>query len=593
MQVNISSLDLVRAINEGRLAEVKTKITALLKTDKDNHVLLHLLGLVYFKNNQPRKAVECIKKAIKYSPTIGEYHKNLSTSLLAIGKRKSAIFSLKKAIYLDNHDIAAFKILGKVFIEDGLYKDSIKYYKIGINQNPTCIDLYNDLGIALLQSNQKEKAIEILDKALSVDSNNENILINLGNLYQENNTFDKAVLCFQKAIKINDNNYIAYNNLGNVFSRMRDHRKAIKYYKQSIIINPNFKFPYNGIGKIYAEINNYKEAVSFFNKAINLDKNYQMAHANLASVYLSNGKFDVGWKEYEWREIFQSIENKNLKSKLWNGQSLENRVVFIYAEQGVGDEVMFSSCITDVLELNPKKIVLECDYRLSKLFLRSFPEICIIDRGGNIKEESGVDYHIPIGSLPSFFRNSIGDFTGEKYLTPSSELLQKWVDRYLEIEKGLKVGISWNSSKSKRYLSQDRSINIQQLEPILKTKDVCFINLQYGDCTNDIDFIKNNFGVDIYDWEDSDPLFNIDDFIAKISALDLVISVDNSTVHFAGSIGKKTFMLTPYISDWRWLNENNNSHWYSCVEFVRQDKHGDWRPVVDTVTKKLNSIINF
>ena len=93
--------------------------------------------------------------------------------------------------------------------------------------------------------------------------------------------------------------------------------------------------------------------------------------------------------------------------QLWDGQPLVDKVILITAEQGVGDEVMFASCISDLINLNPKQIILECDLRLAPLFARSFPPVDIQDRrewkGVDwLKEVGDIDFQIAVGSLPVF-----------------------------------------------------------------------------------------------------------------------------------------------------------------------------------------------
>ena len=131
-----------------------------------------------------------------------------------------------------------------------------------------------------------------------------------------------------------------------------------------------------------------------------------------------------------------------------------------------------------------------------------------------------------------------------------------------------------------------RSIDLPFWEPIFRS-GAHFVNLQYGDHSEEIDQLELETGINIYDWDDANPLVDLDSFAAQISALDLVISVDNSTVHIAGAVGTPVWVLTPYNPDWRWMLERRSSPWYSTVRLFRQQKIGDWNGVIDEISTKL------
>ncbi len=147
--------------------------------------------------------------------------------------------------------------------------------------------------------------------------------------------------------------------------------------------------------------------------------------------------------------------------------------------------------------------------------------------------------------------------------------------RYQNLGEGLKIGISWRGG-SKPSVKLARSTVLGQWTKLFSIPGVHFINLQYGDCSGELKEAKEKLGVIIHDWEDADPLKDLDGFAAQVAALDLVISVDNSTVHMAGAVGIPVWTLLPYVCDWRWMREFEDTPWYKTVRLFRQRKHGDW-----------------
>jgi ADP-heptose:LPS heptosyltransferase len=81
---------------------------------------------------------------------------------------------------------------------------------------------------------------------------------------------------------------------------------------------------------------------------------------------------------------------------------------------------------------------------------------------------------------------------------------------------------------------------------------------------------------------------SMDDTAAIIENLDIVISVDTSVAHLSASMGKPTWILLPFVPDWRWLLNRNDSPWYKSVKLLRQEKRGNWELVIKDLNKKLN-----
>jgi hypothetical protein len=194
------------------------------------------------------------------------------------------------------------------------------------------------------------------------------------------------------------------------------------------------------------------------------------------------------------------------------------------------------------------------------------------------------------GSLPLYLRKTPQAFpTHTGYLVPDSVLREKWRVRFAELGPGMKIGISWRGGHVSQ--TRKRSTELTQWEESLKLPGLHFINLQYGDCVAELSDVRERLGVIIHDWEDADPLKDLDNFSAQIAALDLVISVDNATVHMAGALGVEVWVLQPYSPDWRWLHGHDTSLWYPSLHHIRQSSAGDWHSTFGRVTSKLVSRI--
>jgi hypothetical protein len=277
----------------------------------------------------------------------------------------------------------------------------------------------------------------------------------------------------------------------------------------------------------------------------------------------------------------------------WNGEPLDGKNVLVCAEQGIGDQIMFASCLPDLIS-RINHCVVECESRLVPLFERSFPGTSAIPRhGGNQLERTAVlstlDVHVPLGSLPRYFRRDIRAFTAhDGFLKVDHDRRDNWRERFASVGEGLRIGVSWRGG-SKGKEARQRSTLLSQWWEICSVTGTHFINVQYGDCRAELATAEQQ-GIKIHHYEESDPLKDMDDFAALLQALDLVISVDNATVHMAGALGVPVWTLLPYVADWRWLRDRSDSPWYPSMRLFRQPTLGDWNNVFVKAAKELRQL---
>ena len=497
------------------------------------------------------------------------------------GNLQQAEITYKELLKSDPDNVHILNYLGNVFQDQRKYDEAIDCYQKAIQFNQTFAGSYYHIGSVLEVMGQYDEAINYYQKAIKYDPNFIGSYNNLGNAYRKLDRLDEAIPYFQKAIELNPNFWGSYYNLGQVYQSKSFDNEAINCYQKVIQLNPNHIATMNNLGNILLERRQINEALSYFNKAIHFQSNYGEPYFGKAIIMLLTGNFEEGWKEYEWRwktEDYKYLQ-RSFSQPVWDGSSLKGKTLFIYAEQGVGDEIMFASCLPDVIN-RAESCIIECDKRLVRLFSRSFLGTEIIERTGTDKNVQSVfpffDMAIAMGSLPLHVRTTLSSFPQRKsYLIPDPEKAEKWHNRVNAFGEGLKVGISWRGGKNPR-LRKDRSIILEQWKEILFIKGIHFINLQYGECKEEIAETKDKLKVIIHDWEDADPLKDLDNFSAQISDLDLVISVDNATVHMAGALGIPVWTLLPYSPNWRWMLNRNDSPWYPTMRLFRQPSPGDW-----------------
>jgi len=241
------------------------------------------------------------------------------------------------------------------------------------------------------------------------------------------------------------------------------------------------------------------------------------------------------------------------------------------------------------------KVVIDCDPRLEPLLARSFPTATVLGTKGANDLPSRIadltiDWQIPAGSVPRFLRPSSDSFPRrERFLVPDCEQTALWRRRLEALGAGLKVGISWFGGGAKAE-HRRRSIPLFQWCEPLSVAGIHFVNLQYGGTTAEVAAARDELGVEIHTFADADPLTDLDAFAAQVSALDLVISVSNATVHLAGALGVLTWGLVPSVPVWRWLEAGEDSPWYPSVRLIRQRHVDDWRDVLKLAATDLQTM---
>jgi tetratricopeptide (TPR) repeat protein len=578
------------------------------------------------------EAITSFRRAIELNPHFADAYFNLGNTLVSAGRLDEAIVNYQRAAVLKPDFFAAYFNLGKAFQERGDTDEAIASYGRALELSPDSADICNALGLLYQHKGQLDEAIIYFRKAISLNPGFAGTYVNLGEAvlkkghpaeaighykealklnsdpsfladlynnmgvaYQETGNFDEALASYRRSLELAPDKPGIYKNIGTVLHDKGNFYEAMVYYRKAIELDPADAETYCNLGSVVEDMGQPDEAMTFYLKALMIDPSLAEAHWNISLAQLKSGNFEEGWKNYEWRLLKKGARPSYFSEPLWEGSPLSGKTLVVTAEQGIGDEIMFASCLPNVIE-KAEMCSVECDKRLVPLFSRSFPRARFFERISSesfkASHQPEADFKIAIGSLPKFFRNSLADFPRQQaYLFPEERKVDFWRKRYSEKGPGLKTGISWRGG-SKPAVRLARSTVLEQWKHLLSVPGVHFINLQYGDCTNELREAKEKLGVTIHHWDDADPLRALDGFAAQVAALDLVISVDNATVHMAGALGVPAWALLPFACDWRWMMDFEDTPWYESVRLFRQTRHGDWNDVFERVTSGLRQYIS-
>ena len=233
------------------------------------------------------------------------------------------------------------------------------------------------------------------------------------------------------------------------------------------------------------------------------------------------------------------------------------------------------------LEKKFKKIKILCREHFYELLKRSFKYYKKLEFIKMKKAFPRYDKSVILSHLPYYLNMPLDNIPSDGgYLIANNSK----IDKYSKIIKSdkLKVGICWEAGGTGWRELLNRTIHISLYEPFFDIKDTKFYSLQVNPTLNDYKEYKNLI-------ELGSSFENYDDTAGAIMNLDLVITVDTSIAHIAGALGKKTFMLLPYVTDWRWFDNDKTTEWYDSVKIFKQKNPQSWDDVIENIKKEIEN----
>jgi len=461
--------------------------------------------------------------------------------------------------------------------------------------NTKAIDL---IGQSFLEEKKYKKAEEKFLEGISYEFNNIALLNSLGKLYFELWDLKKSENFYLKAVQYNPKSYQTLNNLAGFYLETNNSNQALNYYKKALEVIPNEPTILNNISKTYLSLNNIKKAEQYCLSALNIKEDDSFKKI-LSIIYFRKLDFQKAWRYFDGRlglnDFIQRNESYELiKKKILRNKKIDpNKKLLIIREQGVGDEILYGTIYKDVLE-NYENAIIEADKRLIPLFLNSFGNKYknrFIELGkfsNNPDELNSFDQILYAGSLGYYFRTNIECFQKNHYIKISEKNLQEGKNKLQICKKQFKIGLSWKSFNN-TYANQ-KSLKLKDLDFIINSNDIDFINLQYGDVKKEIDEFNKASEFKIVELKEVD-LYN--DFIkigSILKNIDLFITVSNSTAHLAGALGVKTLLIKPFnqATFHYWNQPTNKTPWYKSIELLERDEIKDTNLFKVKVLSKLN-----
>ena len=441
---------------------------------------------------------------------------------------------------------------------------------------PDRISTIKNLILIYIKTENKEKISKLLNNNKHLEKNTELIFAKAYEDFFNKRYEDSIALCNIIIQKLDKE--LQFETLGLLASCHKEKGfflQALKIYKKSLNKFKKNYITYTKIGNLFFELGKITKAKIYFQKCKKLNPSDKVNLWNLSLCLLKHKKILEGFSLYENRWSLISSEPKKYQNipELKKLKDIQDKTILIWSEQGLGDNLLFSRFIINLLDL-AKEVTFQIDDNF-EIFKFLYPEANII-HSENIKNKK-FDYQIPICSLPYILGLSELENLNFKRLNIKKEIREK--NNFNVENDKLNIGLSLFGGSYRKY----RSIPIKHFGELLLNKNIQFYNLskKFKSDTSEYNSSK------IIDLGDK----NFIQLKEILKHLDIIFSVDTSLIHLLGTLNFKSYLLLNYNSDWRWFNDHEKTIWYPSVTIIKQNNFNNWSNVVEEVKKIINDKI--
>jgi len=495
---------------------------------------------------QPSQVIAACEQALLRNPNDAGLQLSRAVGLRLLSRWSEAEAGFRRAVALQPQDGAGHGGLAGVLEAQGRLIEARAAYETAIERNPADADSLNNLG---------------------------NLLNRLGDV-------PEALDCLSRAIAARPGFAEALNNFGTVQAASGDLAAALASYRAALATRPNFLPALVNMGAALADAGEPRQAIEVYDRALALQPENASAHWNRGLARLLTGDFAGGWMDYtyRWQTGDFRARGRNFPQTPWRGEPLTGKRMLLWAEQGIGDEIMFLGLARELITAGAN-LAVECDPRLIPLLSRSLPGIETIPRRETPDPRTAsaeFSLQAPTGDLLRWLRpnrQSARPLGG--YLKADPARTAALRGPFLAAGHERLIGLSWHSANAAA--GRRRSIAAELLAPFLNLAGWGVVDLQYGNRTEDRAVLKRLTGRDLLHEPAIDAMQDLDGWAAEIASVDVVVSIDNSAVHLAAALGKPVLLLLPTAPDWRWSESGDRAAWYADVRLLRQSLAGDWR----------------
>jgi tetratricopeptide (TPR) repeat protein len=477
----------------------------------------------------------------------------------------------------------ALHLSGQIAESKGDHATALAFIAQAIAANGHIAAFHVSEGVVLLALGRLDEARRALQRALCLDRDSAEAHNVLGNVLLRLGERDASLACYRRALALRPHYVEARNNLGSALRALGRLDEAESQLRRALELRPGYAAGLANLGLVLQEQGRYREALDAYDRAVASDPAHATAHGNRAMLLLLLGRLREGFAEYEWRWRMPGFATprREFAQPMWTGDALAGRTLLVHAEQGLGSAIHFARYVERAAAGG--RVLLECRRPLQRLFTQSLaqpggPAAGVVVKG---EELPPFDCHAPLMSLPYLLATTLDSIPAQvPYLTARPDDAAAWRER-LAGSRRPRIGLVW-AGDANHENDHNRSMAAQFLAPLVADAPAVFFSLQVPARGELSAAFPPGSVADL-----APALADFADTAAVVANLDLVISVDTAVAHLAGALAHPVWLLLPFVPEWRWLLDREDSPWYPTMRLFRQRKVGDWGGLVDHLTGVL------
>ncbi|PWC86177.1 hypothetical protein TSH100_13645 [Azospirillum sp. TSH100] len=514
---------------QGKAAEAADAYRAALRARPDYAEAEGNLGAVLRSLSRPDEAEPLLRHALATNPALTEARAALGLTLLDLGRADEGETVLRTVLaQRPDHATALPALAGSLQHRGG---DAEPAYRRYLTLEPADAEGWNAHGLALQAADRITPAAE----------------------------------AFARALRLDPKMAAAMTNLGTIRRLQGRAAESADLQRRALDLHPGYAAAHTNLALALQDLGEEDRAEREFTFALDTDPAQALARFNRAILRLRQGRLTEGWEDYTVRFNSGRLKPRRpFNIPEWEGGDLAGRRLLLWAEQGLGDELMFGALLPEALTRFPGAIV-ECEPRLVPLFKRSFPGTIV---RAPTRRPTDADCHLPFGSLPRLlWKTAPVPPPPAGWLKPDPGRAAAWRSRLDALGPGLAVGIAWTSQR----ITTERRQSYTELRdwiPLLRLSGLHVVSLQYDGREEEIAAVESRLGLRIHRWADLDQIGDLEGTAALMANLDLAITVASSAGEMAAALGTPVWRLGR--SDWTQLGTAVRP-WFPSMRCIQPD----------------------
>jgi tetratricopeptide (TPR) repeat protein len=580
------------------------------QADQRNAMIWATLGYANFEAGAFRDAVEAFQKTTRLDARAHPALHGLGKSLQALGRHQEAAGAFARAIALEPRNVDYLNDRGVALMQIGALDDSLRDFDAALAVAPGFFGAWLNKGLALKKRGDAAAALAALDHSIALNpsyalahSNRAAVLLDMREYTQALEAAQRAIALapdfaeawnnqglaqlelgeasaalasFEQSARLDPHNAAAVYNAAGVHSQKGNYVEALAAYRQCVLVAPAHVAALNDLGLAEAAVGDHAAALATYDRALRIAPEFADAQFNKSLTCLLLGNLAEGWRLFEARKRKKNpVGFQDFGLPLWSGaQDVSGRRILLHWEQGFGDTLQFIR-YAPLVRAKGAAVALMVQSELAPLIRRVMPDMDVVD-----EVPPDAQLQCPLLSLPRAFGTVLQTIPPAPQWQADETRRDSWRARLGAAHKP-RIGFAWRGNAAHGN-DRNRSLGFVDMLPIIdETAD--WIGIQKAMPEADSQAVASTPRIRVFDAEITD----FEDTAALIAEMDLIISVDTSLAHMAGSMGRDCWVMLPFNPDWRWLLDREDSPWYPTLRLFRQKRPGDWAGVLEDIRAAL------